>query len=183
MRERTNNLAKALAMIRAANPPARIKVWDTETNTVRSWKTRQERAVVARAFLESARLGIDRTYWYMWTTGPEDFLGVEVLPNSPGKLAYRKIHSWIAGAKIRSCRVLRGVATCNYRKAGKSFSVHWAVRKSGTREFRKATRVCSFSGQLQDGQRNTQDRLDPGTNAADWAELNVAVRSSSVATT
>ncbi len=90
-------------------------LWDTEVNfgdrrefaeeeVVVSQKTAS--AWVARTYIDSLALGIDRTYWYAWN---DHILGIDQVTELGGRVlpagtAYLTIQRWLTGATWRGCK-------------------------------------------------------------------------------
>jgi hypothetical protein len=125
------------ALLRSARAPRR-PLWDTETNYTSHayfWpkqKIRGNRAAawVARAFLDSLRLGISRTYWYGWNA-PVGHLGVTIGPNNRGAMGFATIRTWLVGSTFRGCTTSRGASgaaltRCSFLRGTKTSRVVWA---------------------------------------------------------
>jgi hypothetical protein len=96
-------------------------LWDTEVNygDRRSAATqvvpspKKAATYVARTYLDSARYGIARTFWYGWDI---NVLGISMsLPDgSPTRagLAYTTVEDWMQAGKWRGCATSAGVTRC-----------------------------------------------------------------------
>lgn len=93
-------------------------LWDTEVNygdrrsaPVYVPKAKKASAYVARTFLDSARYGIDRTFWYGWDI---DVLGISLtaggVPTPAGK-AFLNVREWMTAGSWKGCQG-SAVTTC-----------------------------------------------------------------------
>jgi hypothetical protein len=125
------------ALLRSARAPGR-PLWDTETNYTSHayfWpkqKIHGNRAAawVARAFLDSLRLGISRTYWYGWNARV-GHLGVVVGPHNRAAMGYATVRTWLVGSTFRGCTTSRGASgaaltRCSFLRGTKTSRVVWA---------------------------------------------------------
>jgi hypothetical protein len=129
------------AILRAVHAPAR-PLWDTEanfsSNAYTAHKITGDRAAgwIARAYLDSLRLGIARTFWYAWNT-PTIKLGVTLGPKSLAARGYASVRRWLVGSTFRGCtssRASRGatMTSCSFLRGGKASRVVWASADVGT---------------------------------------------------
>ncbi len=84
-----------------------LPLWETEVNfpedstSTTSVGAATERSWVARAYLDAARHGVDRVYWYAYADVP-DFLEVDIRSSavSPG---FSSVSDWLTGATFVEC--------------------------------------------------------------------------------
>ena len=100
----------------------RKPVWDTEVNfgnrfpgyplrTYVGWTAAQ---YVARAYIDSLRYGIARTYWYSWDgrTGGIDMIDSLGRPNAAG-VAFTTVRKWTVGLHWNGCTTAsNGISRC-----------------------------------------------------------------------
>ncbi len=96
-------------------------LWDTEVNygdrrTASQVvpKPKKAAAYVARTYLDSARYGIARTYWYGWDI---DVLGIS-LTAPDGSVtragrAFLNTRDWLSAGAWKGCKTSRGITTCS----------------------------------------------------------------------
>ena len=145
--DRPDTIEAALKTYRKAQPPGRIKLWDTEVNYPNDDAPRHAAALVARTYIDSWRYGFERTYWYMWTQVPDDFIGVELLPGSVATAAYRKFHGWTAQAKMRKCQDTDRLVACRFSDGSRKFTLAYAKSKSTKVKLASKKTVCPVSAQ------------------------------------
>ena len=76
-------------------------------------------AYLARTYVDSLRLGISSTHWYLWTDGFFDIVGVQMNSTTPAvNTAYATVQSWLVGSKFRGCTVTGAVTECAFTRAG-----------------------------------------------------------------
>lgn len=141
---RVVNIRKMKRLLVQAHAPRR-PLWDTEANYT------SERYVhhqivggksaqwVARAYLDSLRLGVSRTYWYSYNLRV-GLLGLTIAPASAAQRGYQQLQSWLLGATYTGCRTTRvpdararvaragprvQVITCSFSRQGRSFQIAW----------------------------------------------------------
>ena len=136
-------------------PPSRIKMWDTEVNYEAPGngnpqgriKGNRAGAFLARTFLDSFRLGLDRTYWYLWKTEYYDFPSIQLRPGDPATRSFNTLGRWITGTKYQGCKTRKGIATCTFKPNGKpAFRVAWANTGKKTYTTKKAKTFCKVTG-------------------------------------
>jgi hypothetical protein len=147
--------AKARALGRGSTP-----IWDTETNfgeerpgyPTRTYSGAKAAALVAQAYLDSFRYGIQRTYWYSWDTR---FLGID-LTDISGRATtaahgLSRLRTWLVGYRWNGCSTKRGVTRCRVPSTtGAKRTVVFA--RSTTTKLRMptgATSVCSLNGRCR----------------------------------
>lgn len=106
----------------AAAGATQFPIWDTEVNyglagpgnipkTILPDATQQ--AYLAQTYLDSVRLGIERTYWYAWAP-PGDLLGVVTWPGSAAAQTFGVVGNWIVNGVYQGCTYQAPVVTCTY---------------------------------------------------------------------
>ena len=122
-------------IMRSVGAPSRA-LWDTETNyTSRAFvrhKITGARAAawVARAYLDSLRLNVRRTFWYAFNR-PVPRLGVTMGPGDAASRGYASVRSWIVGSTFTGCTTSRmasgaTVTRCSFLRGTKTSRVVWA---------------------------------------------------------
>lgn len=112
-----------------------LPLWDTELNYGLAGPgdiPRQEitgaRAAgfVVRTYIDDLRLGIDRSYWYIWSLRPYDLLGVQAYAGSDGEQGFFAIDNWVTGATFNGCTETGDTVTCDFSREGAPYVVAWA---------------------------------------------------------
>ena len=84
-------------------------------------------AHLARTYVDSLRLGISSTQWYLWTDGFFDVVGVQMNSTTPAvTAAYATVQSWLVGSKFRGCTATGAVTECAFTRAGEPFTLAFA---------------------------------------------------------
>lgn len=134
-------------------------LWDTEVNYgdrragLPQVVPDSETAVtyVARTFLDSATLGIARTYWYGWDLS---VLGIDMTDASgitPAGSAFVTVRSWLSGARSAGCWDDAGLRRCAFTAAdGAPFTVVWSLDAPVTLDA-TGLQVCRLDGACVDG--------------------------------
>jgi hypothetical protein len=142
-------------------------LWDTEVNygdrrdfakTVVVVPQEQAAAWVARTYLDSLALGVDRVYWYSWN---DHLLGIDQVDPVTGATtsagqAYLTVQDWLADARWDGCSgelvaptgTGGALTTCSLTTAaGVAAQVVFAHRGSATVELPDgATEICRLDG-------------------------------------
>ncbi|TXH40743.1 MAG: hypothetical protein E6Q90_13115 [Actinobacteria bacterium] len=134
-------------------------LWDTEVN----YGDRREgmpqivpdpqtaATYVARTYLDSATLGIGRTYWYGWDLS---VLGIDMVDANgitPAGTAFVTVRSWLTGARPAGCWEAGGLRRCAFTAAdGTAFTVVWATGPDMTVDA-TGMQVCRIDGTCVDG--------------------------------
>ncbi|MDD2857049.1 MAG: hypothetical protein PHU75_00085 [Candidatus Nanopelagicales bacterium] len=115
------------------NDPAAMakQVWDTEINyglagpgaiPKTDFDANGSSQYVARTFVDSQRIGIDATFWYMWTASSFSLLGIQMFTGTtPSITAYNTTRSWLVGATFKGCDTDGNVLKCFFTKNGEAF--------------------------------------------------------------
>ena len=128
-------VAKAQAAITAAGAPETIQLWDTELNYGLAGpgdKPKQEitgpaaAGWIVRTYIDNLRLGIDRTYWYIWTQKPYDLLGIQAYPGSEGEQGFFALDNWVVGSSLLGCDAEATAVVCDFERDGQRSIVAWS---------------------------------------------------------
>ena len=139
---------KVLDYVESFKMPLRVKIWDTETNHIGGGlSASQEKAFVSRAFLDSYRLGLSRTYWYMWTNGSGDFGDVALNPRTPQAIeSFNTMLEWTVDTQVKSCSSQKKVLKCSFKGGGKKFDVVWTLKGKSTYKASGKKQACPATG-------------------------------------
>ena len=126
-------------------------LWDTEVNygdrrdPARQVVPRPKKAAtyVSRTYLDSARYGIERTFWYGWDI---NVLGISLSnpdgsPTRAGQ-AYLNTRDWMLAGSWKGCKTKGKVTTC---KVGKT-KILYASKKKTVKRPSGVTQVCKLTG-------------------------------------
>ncbi len=128
-------LIKAAQDLLTASGAPDLPLWDTELNyglagpgDLPKQEITGARAAgfVVRTYIDDLRYGIDRSYWYIWSLGPYDLLGVQAFPGSDGEQGFFTIDNWVVGASYDGCQESGNSVICNFSAVGSSWIVAWA---------------------------------------------------------
>jgi hypothetical protein len=141
------------AIMRSVRAPSR-PLWDTETNYT-SWsyvkhKITGQRAAawVARAYLDSLRLNVRRTFWYGYNQ-PVPRLAVTIGLGTSAARAYNSVRAWTVGSTFTGCKASRTatgvtVTRCYFLRGAHVSRIIWASATLHTR-LRHGTTVCRLT--------------------------------------
>ncbi|MGV1003222.1 MAG: endo-1,4-beta-xylanase [Candidatus Nanopelagicales bacterium] len=116
---------------------------------------------VARTYLDSLALGVQRVYWYAWN---DHILGIDQIAEGtneilPAGQAYLTLQDWLIGATLQQCSGETvepsasgdGTTTCSFTGTdGKRFDVMYTSGKSTDLETPEgAAEVCLLDGKCQ----------------------------------
>ena len=128
-------LIKAAQDVLAASGAPDLPLWDTELNyglagpgDLPKQEITGARAAgfVVRTYIDDLRYGIERSYWYIWSLGSYDLLGVQAFPGSDGEQGFFTIDNWVVGASYDGCQESSNSVICNFSAVGSSWIVAWA---------------------------------------------------------
>ena len=134
-------------------------LWDTEVNygdrrsglpTVVPDSTTAV-TYVARTYLDSATLGISRTYWYGWDLG---VLGIDMTDSAgitAAGQAFLTVREWLTDARPAGCQTDAGLRRCHFTAPdGAPFTVVWATGATVTLDA-SGYEVCRLDGSCTPG--------------------------------
>ncbi len=128
-------------LITAAGAPATLELWDTELNYglagLNLPKTditgAKAAGFIVRTYIDDLRYGVNRSYWYIWTQTPKNWLGIQAYPGSEAEQGFFALDNWVTGASYDGCTENGNAVTCNFSKAGAKWIVAWA--ETGTAQY------------------------------------------------
>lgn len=133
---RAEFITQVLGALKAAGAPER-PVWDTELNYGLAGPgsdNPRQRIVGSRArdwvvetTVDSLSLGIDRTYWYIWTPEPYALLGMQLTNTSGAVKGLRIVDQWLVDGMLGECTDDGAVATCSVEKNGVPSLIVWSL--------------------------------------------------------
>ncbi|MBI1351751.1 MAG: hypothetical protein GC156_11615 [Actinomycetales bacterium] len=154
---RTTYVRLARRELLAARAP-RSPLWDTEVNygikgpgpgyPDKDIGGNKAAIYVSQTYLDSVRLGVERTYWYSWSR-KNDLLGITMYTGYPGATALQTTESWLSNA-IVDCRS-RHVRVCRINREGVRSRVAWTSsgRAGSFVVPYYATRMCDARGRCR----------------------------------
>jgi polysaccharide biosynthesis protein PslG len=139
--ERAAFVGSVKADLTAAGAPD-VPLWDTElnyglagpgpTNPRQTIEGAKARDWVVQTALDSLHLGLDRTYWYIWTPQPYPLLGMQLTNDSGAVKGLRVVNQWVVGSTWKGCVDDGSVVSCSVDKKGIPSVIAWALVDSGT---------------------------------------------------
>lgn len=122
---------KAQLATSTGNDPAAMRkgIWDTEINyglagpgatPGTAFGPEDGAAILARTYVDSVRLGIGSTFWYLWTAGPYSLVGIQLHTGTTATIAaYNQARSWLGGTTFKGCdETATKVVRCYFTKDG-----------------------------------------------------------------
>lgn len=122
------------ASLETAGAPE-LPIWDTEINygiagpgdiPGQEISGAEAAGYVVRTYIDDLRLGVDRSYWYIWSLKPLDFLGIQALPGSDAEQGFFALDNWVIGALFDGCTESGGAVTCDFNRDGTNWVIAWA---------------------------------------------------------
>lgn len=95
----------------------------------RKLNNEQGSAYLARAYILSAALGVERNYWYAWDNKILGFIDPKTRAVKGAAVALTNMATWLNGAKIQGCEVAQGnYWSCSFLPpAGGARHIVWAA--------------------------------------------------------
>lgn len=84
-------------------------------------------ALISRTYIDSARYGLDATYWFVWTRGEDSKYGIQMNANANDeRVAWRTTYDWLVGAQFQRCfSVAESITVCQFNRGSDNFSLVW----------------------------------------------------------
>ena len=118
-----------------------LPIWDTEVNygiagpgevPGQQITGAQAAGYVVRTYIDDLRLGVDRSYWYIWSLAPLDFLGIQAFAGSDAEQGFFALDNWVVGASFGGCTESGTLITCDFSRDGTNWVVAWAQEGEAT---------------------------------------------------
>ena len=132
--ERIIGIGQFKTMLALAGAP-KTTIFDTETNYGLAglgmgrvaYTGENAMALISRTYIDSARYGLDSTYWFVWTRGEDTKYGIQMNANAGNEhLAWRSTYDWLVGAQFQRCFSVSGsITVCQFNRGGDNFSIVW----------------------------------------------------------
>lgn len=134
----------------------RRPLWDTEANftspafAVRKVTGERSADWLARAYLDSVRLGVARTYWYGGNSSTT-LLAINTPSGSPSAAALTTTRGWLVGATMTGCTTSpRGVTACTLVRGSARRPIRsvlaWAATDRAAPLPVRARTICTLLG-------------------------------------
>lgn len=140
---RLDGLKQFKAMLAAAGAPVK-PIYDTELNYGLAGlgephvdlDQAQSAAAIIRSYVDSVRFGVTSTFWFLWTTGYYDKLGIQLNPTTTlNGVAWTQAWRWLVGSRLQRCSefttdATSGVVTaCQFTFSnGQNHTILWTER-------------------------------------------------------
>lgn len=117
-----------------AGAPA-LPIWDTEVNygiagpgdiAGQQISGPSAAGFVVRTYIDDLRFGVDRSYWYIWSLKPLDFLGIQAMPGTDAEQGFFALDNWVVASVFNGCTEDANVVTCDFTRDGANWIVAWA---------------------------------------------------------
>ena len=151
--------------LEAAGAPE-LPIWDTEVNygiagpgeTPGQEITGDNAAgFVVRTYLDDIRLGVARSYWYIWSLQPLPFLGIQAFAGSDAEQGFFALDNWVTGASFDGCTENGNAIACDFNRDGTSWVVAWAQEGEATYTTPENSQlVCDPLANCQEAGPNTE---------------------------
>ena len=151
-----------------ANAPV-LPIWDTEVNygiagpgetPGREITGASAAGDVVRTYVDNLRMGIERSYWYIWSLQPLPFLGIQAFAGSDAEQGFFALDNWVVGASFDGCQEAAGAVTCDFTRDGSPFVIAWAAEGDVPYTTPEGSQlVCDPLANCQEAAPNTQITL------------------------
>jgi len=161
-------IQKFLDTLEAAGAPE-LPIWDTEVNygiagpgdTPGQEITGADAAgFVVRSYVDDIRLGVARSYWYIWSLQPLPFLGIQAFAGSDAEQGFFALDNWVTGASFDGCTENGNAVACDFNRDGTSWVIAWA--QEGEAQYttpENSQLICDPLANCQEAGPNTEITL------------------------
>ena len=127
-------IKKVQDYLAAAGAPE-LPIWDTELNyglagpgALPKQEITGAKAAgwVVRTYIDDLRLGVERSYWYIWTLQPYDLLGIQAYAGSDAEQGFFALENWVVGSTFDGCTEKDNAVVCTFTRGGVPSTVAWA---------------------------------------------------------
>lgn len=157
--------------LKTASAPE-LPIWDTEINYGLAGPGKSHPKIdiagidaagwVVRTYLEGLALGVERSYWYIWTIEPYPLLGIQVTDTSDGGKGIADVQDWVAGAESLKCSVQGEITGCDVTKHGAESKILWATEGQVAAKAPLTGQACDVLGKCREVMQG--DNLDLDLN-------------------
>ena len=140
---RLDGLKQFKAMLASTGAPVK-PIYDTELNYGLAGlgephvdlDQAQSAAAIIRSYVDSVRFGVSSTFWFLWTTGYYDKLGIQLNPTTTlNSVAWTQAWKWLVNSRLQRCSefttdATSGVVTaCQFTfNNGQNHTIMWTER-------------------------------------------------------
>lgn len=134
-KQRIEELAQFKTILAQNGAPVRA-ILDTELNYGLAGLGQDRRAIdeatgaayMAQSYIQSVQYGVDTLFWFLWTKGDYDKLGIQFHAGTPLAMqAWNRTQSWLVGSRMTRCSQGRGLNACQLLTGGgEPFTLLWA---------------------------------------------------------
>lgn len=141
--DRLDGLKQFKAMLASTGAPVK-PIYDTELNYGLAGlgephvdlNQQQSAAAIIRSYVDSVRYGVSSTFWFLWTTGYYDKLGIQLNPTTTlNSVAWTQAWRWLVGSRLQRCSEFSTtdttgtVTACQFTASnGQNHTVMWTER-------------------------------------------------------
>ena len=144
-------------MLALAKAP-RLPVWDTEVNYGLAGLQEPKRDIgqplasgyLSQTFLDSVRLGLTQTDWYLWFPRDYALLGIQTTPlTTETNLAWSWTYNQLVGSRLRACYDSTAAVVCGFERNGEDFAIAWSPSGKNVRLQvpKELSQLCSISSE------------------------------------
>lgn len=131
---RAAHLGQFRQMLTLAGAPD-LPVWDTEVNYGLGGLQEAKRDIgqpdasgyLAQTFLDSVRMGVTQTDWYLWFPRDYALLGIQTTPATIAtNRAWQWVYDQLVGSRMRACSSTATAVICGFERGGTPFAIAWS---------------------------------------------------------
>lgn len=133
-RERVNELGQFKTLLAQNNAPIRA-IMDTELNYGLAGLGQERRVIdantgaayISQSYIQSLQYGVDSLFWFLWTEGDYDKLGIQLNPSTDTTIkGWNTTYQWLVGSTMTRCTVNVTLHACQIRMAdGTNATLMW----------------------------------------------------------
>ena len=85
-------------------------------------------AYLSQSYIQSVQYGIDSLFWFLWTQGDYDKLGIQLHAGTPQTIqAWKQTYQWLVGQRMTRCAIGSLVQACQMSGPKGDYTLLWAM--------------------------------------------------------
>jgi hypothetical protein len=133
--QRIEEIAQFKTLLAQNSAPV-LPIFDTELNYGLAGLQQGRRAIdqrvgaayLSQSYIQSVQYGIDSLFWFLWTQGDYDKLGIQLHAGTPQTIqAWKQTYQWLVGQRMTRCAIGSLVQACQMSGPKGDYTLLWAM--------------------------------------------------------